>query len=155
MNLYFSCSLTGGRSDEAVYAAIVDHLLSRGHTVPTAHLARAEVMELEEVVEPSQVFRRDREWIKGCDALIAEVSTPSHGVGYEIALGLSLGKPVLCLHRAQAKVSKMLTGNDAPTLRVVAYRDGHELLEWLDGFLDELDRRWGRVIPDGAGPRRP
>ena len=38
-------------------------------------------------------------YIKACDALIAEISTPSHGVGYEIGYALNLDKPVLCLHR--------------------------------------------------------
>jgi hypothetical protein len=95
MKIYFSCSLTGGRNDEAVYGAIVDHLLAQGHDVLTAHLARPEVMALEQVVEPRQVYRRDLEWIQECDALVAEVSTPSHGVGYEIAYTWN-AKPVLC-----------------------------------------------------------
>jgi hypothetical protein len=46
LNIYFSCSLTGGRADQAVYAQIVDSLVGAGHIVPTAHLARADVMDL-------------------------------------------------------------------------------------------------------------
>ena len=56
MKIYFSCSLTGGRNDEAMYGAIVDHLLSQGHDVLTAHLARPEVMALEQVVVPREVL---------------------------------------------------------------------------------------------------
>jgi hypothetical protein len=138
MNLYFSCSLTGGRDDEHVYAAIVDHLLRRGHEVPTSHLARPEVMDLERVVEPADVYQRDLAWIQSCDALVAEVSTPSHGVGYEIAVALSLAKPVLCCHRRDARVSKMITGNDSPGLSVVAYADVAEALSAIDGFLARL-----------------
>ncbi len=81
MQIYFACSLTGGRQDEAVYGILVDHLLAAGHDVPTAHLARPEVMELERVVDPVDIYRRDIAWISSSDALIAEVSTPSHGVG--------------------------------------------------------------------------
>lgn len=47
MNLYFSCSLTGGRDDQPVYAALVGYLLAQGHTVPTAHLAHPGVMKEE------------------------------------------------------------------------------------------------------------
>jgi nucleoside 2-deoxyribosyltransferase len=94
MNIYFSCSLTGGRADEAVYGALVDDMLAAGHEIPTAHLARPEVMSLERIVEPAEVYQRDVAWIAGCDAVVAEVTTPSHGVGYEIALALQLGKPV-------------------------------------------------------------
>jgi hypothetical protein len=140
VNVYFSCSLTGGRQDEAVYAAIVAHLLSRGHDVPTAHLAEPSVMDLEKVVAADEVYARDIAWISACDAVIAEVSTPSHGVGYEIAYALGLGKPVLCCYRRGARVSKMITGNASPGLRVVEYRAGGELLTHIDRFLDGTGR---------------
>ena len=136
MNLYFSCSLTGGRADERIYALIVDHLLLRGHAVPTAHLARPDVMDLEQVVDPNEVYARDMQWIRECDALIAEVSTPSHGVGYEIAFALGLGKPVLCCYRNGASVSKILIGNHSPNLRVRSYERDNHILELVDDFLD-------------------
>jgi hypothetical protein len=139
MNVYFSCSLTGGRDDEAAYGAIVDHILGAGHVVPTEHLARPEVMELEHVVDAGEVYRRDIAWIRSCDAMIAEVSTPSHGVGYEIAFALSLEKPVLCCHHTQASVSKMITGNDSPNLSVCVYSDVAELLGAISDFLQEVN----------------
>ena len=114
MNIYFSCSITGGRDDQAIYAAIVNALLAEGHEVPTAHLSSPDILALEAVVEPNEIYQRDVAWVTGCDALIAEVSTPSHGVGYEIALALTQGKPVLCLYRSGKRVSKMITGNDHP-----------------------------------------
>ena len=136
MNIYFSCSLTGGRDDEAVYGAIVAHLLGRGHEVPTAHLADPEVMDLERVVQPADVYARDVGWIRACDAVIAEVSTPSHGVGYEIAYALGMGKPVLCCYRRGARVSKMITGNTSPGLEVFPYGAPAEALSAIDAFLD-------------------
>ncbi len=57
---------------------------------------------LEGQVDPGDVYERDTAWIRACDALVAEVSTPSHGVGYEVAYALSLGKPVLCVYRTGA-----------------------------------------------------
>lgn len=138
MNLYFSCSLTGGRKDQAVYAAIVEHMLALGHQVPTAHLAHPEVMALEQVVVPADVYRRDIAWIRDCDSLVAEVSTPSHGVGYEIAYALGLGKSVLCCYRRGARVSKMITGNDSPGLVLCQYKDPAEALAGLDAFLARI-----------------
>jgi nucleoside 2-deoxyribosyltransferase len=137
MNVYFSCSLTGGRDDESIYAHIVDHLLERGYEVPTEHLARPEVMELEKIVDPEEVFQRDIKWIDACDAVVAEVSTPSHGVGYEIAYALGIGKPVLCCYRHATPVSKMITGNRTPGLQVRAYRTEQEAIEIIDTFLQE------------------
>lgn len=139
MKIYFSCSLTGGRNDEAVYGAIVDHLLAAGHDVLTAHLARPEVMALEQVVDAGEVYRRDIDWIDECDALVAEVSTPSHGVGYEIAYALGRGKPVLCCARQEARVSKMILGNDSPGLVTARYAGGPQALHVVDDFLGRLD----------------
>ena len=94
MNIYFACSITGGREFEPVYQAIVAALESQGHIIPTSHLASSEVTGLEKVVSPQAIYQRDIQWIDQADRVIAEVSTPSHGVGYEIAYALSIGKPV-------------------------------------------------------------
>lgn len=138
MNIYFSCSITGGRADQAVYEAIVAALLADGHEVPTAHLSSPDIMALEAVVTPEEVYHRDVNWVTECDALIAEVSTPSHGVGYEIALALSLGKPVLCLYRSGRKVSKMITGNDHAALRQTEYHHDEDVVTIVCDFLRYL-----------------
>ena len=138
MKIYFSCSLTGGREDEGIYGLIVDHLISRDHEVLTAHLARPEVMEAEKVVDAHEVYRRDMNWVEECDAFIAEVSTPSHGVGYEIAYALVLGKPVLCCYRQGVTVSKMILGNDSETIVLAAYDLDSSITPIVDNFLDHL-----------------
>ena len=135
MNIYFSCSITGGRDDQSVYEEIVRHLLSQGHDVPTAHLSSASVMDEEAVIEPRDVYLRDSKWVEECDALIAEVSTPSHGVGYEIALALLLGKPVFCCYQEGRKISKMILGNDHPTLSISPYKSVYDLLLSVDEFI--------------------
>jgi 2'-deoxynucleoside 5'-phosphate N-hydrolase len=140
MNVYFSCSLTGGRQDEAAYAAIVSYLIEQGHQVPTAHLASPDVMALERVVNPQEVFHRDIAWIGACHAVIAEVSTPSHGVGYEIAYALREGKPVLCCYDQRATVSKMILGNTTPGLVVQAYAGEEDLLAAIATFLHTVAR---------------
>jgi hypothetical protein len=58
----------------------------------------------------AKVARRDLAWVVGCDALVAEVSTPSHGVGVEVAAALSGNKPVLLTYRRGATVSRLLLG---------------------------------------------
>ncbi len=138
MNIYFSCSLTGGREDQAVYERLVDDLLQSGHTVPTAHLAQSDVMDLERTVVPADIYLRDMAWIEACDAVVAEVSTPSHGVGYEIAAALGLGKPVLCCYRRGAVVSKMITGNHTDGLQVEAYDDPDHAVAVVKAFLADV-----------------
>jgi nucleoside 2-deoxyribosyltransferase len=136
MNVYFACSITGGRDFEPIYRAITAALISDGHKVPTAHLAEASVKLLEGRVNPRDVYERDTAWIRACEALVAEVSTPSHGVGYEVAYALSLAKPVLCVYREGQSLSKMLSGNSNPTISVKSYRDAEEAIDLIRTFLN-------------------
>jgi nucleoside 2-deoxyribosyltransferase len=136
MNVYFACSITGGREFEPAYRAIVEALTLDGHEIPTSHLAQPEVVEQERVISPRQVYRRDIAWIENCDALVAEVSVPSHGVGYEIGYALQAGKPVFCLYQKDRKISKMITGNPHPDLKVESYSEMTEAVQKVRSFLD-------------------
>ncbi len=138
MNIYFSCSITGGRKDEEVYQALVKYLLENQHEVPTAYLSSPDVLALEAAALPQEVYLRDVAWVRGCQAVVAEVSTPSHGVGYEIALALSLGKPVLCCYQTGKKVSKMITGNTSPGMLVREYTSIAQAVEIVHNFLSDL-----------------
>lgn len=135
MNIYFACSITGGRELEGFYARFVAFLEADGHIIPTSHLARSEALEGERILTPRDVYDRDVSWIRECDALIAEVSVPSHGVGYEIGYALNCKKPVLCLYENGRKVSKMITGNPDPALRVAAYSAFEEAVAHARSFL--------------------
>ncbi len=140
MNIYFACSITGGRKDEKNYKEIVQALITDGHHVPTADLADSEVIALEKIIDPLEVYCRDTNWIQGCDVLIAEISTPSHGVGYEIGYALTLGKPVICLHRSDVTVSKMILGNQDGNLSIFSYRTIEDALGNLRSHLDEIKK---------------
>lgn len=134
MNIYFACSITGGREFEPVYQAIVAALEAEGHHIPTSHLASSEVMGLEQIVTPVDVYTRDIAWITAADMVIAEVSTPSHGVGYEIGFALSIQKPVLCCYQHGRNVSKMLLGNTHPKIQVRAYSSTEDAVEIVKQF---------------------
>lgn len=135
MNIYFACSITGGREFESVYQKIVAALMEDGHEIPTSHLAQSEVMENERVLAPCDVYERDVNWIKNCDVLIAEVSVPSHGVGYEIAFALGIGKRVLCLHQQDRRVSKMITGNSDLALKIYSYTTVEDAITKARNFM--------------------
>ncbi|MFN8413331.1 MAG: nucleoside 2-deoxyribosyltransferase [Anaerolineales bacterium] len=138
MNIYFACSITGGRDLEDVYQKMVAALLSDGHEIPTSHLAQSEVMDKERVLLPRDVYLRDVNWIDNCDVLIAEVSVPSHGVGYEIGYALQVGKPVLCIHQVEKRVSKMITGNPHAALKVESYSTLEESIIIMKNFLGNV-----------------
>jgi nucleoside 2-deoxyribosyltransferase len=136
MNIYFACSITGGRELESFYQQFVAALEADGHIIPTSHLAQSEAMEGERALTPRDVYERDVKWIRECDVLIAEVGVPSHGVGYEIAYALNAGKPVLCLAQEGRRVSKMITGNSA--LEMKTYSTLEEAITQAHTFLDTL-----------------
>ena len=135
MKIYFACSITGGREFESVYQEIVHALTENGHSVLTAHLVESDVMEVEAGLSPRDVYIRDTDWLRECDVLIAEVSIPSHGVGYEVGFALGLGKPVLALHRDGRKVSKMISGNPDENLTVKMYSSTEEAIGTALQFL--------------------
>ena len=92
-------------------------------------------MAVESEISPREVYDRDMDWIRGCDVLIAEVSIPSHGVGYEIGFALGEGKQVLCLYQEGRKVSKMITGNSHPDLEIKSYRSIEDAISLAHEFL--------------------
>lgn len=141
MKIYFACSITGGREYEKNYQVITRYLQDQRHEVPTAHLAESNILDLERVVVPSEVYARDVDWIQASDILIAEVSVPSHGVGYEIGYALNLGKPVLCLHKAGRAVSKMITGNPDSLLSVKSYEDIEQALKEINLLVNNVTQR--------------
>jgi hypothetical protein len=140
MNIYFSCSITGGRNDQTVYRQLVHALLEDGHTVPTAYLADENISVLEKLVDARDVFQRDTRWVNECDALVAEVTTPSHGVGYEIALAEQAGKPVFLCHHSGSVVSKMLSGNPSPLFEIYAYESADDAIVNMKVFLNHFSK---------------
>lgn len=138
MKIYFACAIVGGRQDEASYQLLVDALLADGHEIPTAMNAGPDWQTLEGSPDPNEVYRRDTGWIEESAAVVAEVSTPSHGVGYEISYALVRKKPVLCIYKRGSNVSKMITGNTMPGLTVFDYGDTQEGIEIARRFLKQI-----------------
>ena len=138
MQVYFSGAIAGGRDNLPIYQHVVARLQALGHHVPTEHVADPNVLADERVVAPRTVYQRDAAWIDGSDAMIAEISTPSLGVGYEIGYALQRGLPTLCVYRDGLFVSKMITGHPSPHLTVATYRDTAELDRHIDLFLNRL-----------------
>jgi nucleoside 2-deoxyribosyltransferase len=135
MKIYFACAISGGRKDEKTYQYLVKVLEELGIEVPTAHIAESGIEVIDGSENPRDIYNRDVNWIGESDLLVAEVSTPSHGVGYEIGYALQLEKPVFCLYQQKVNLSKMITGNPNPLLTVKAYRDLAEAEMMLKSYL--------------------
>lgn len=114
MKIYFAGSITGGRGDQNIYQTFITMLKEHG-TVLTEHLGNAALSSQGESLTAQEIYERDMAWIREADVVVAEVSTPSLGVGYEIGQAEAMGKRILCLYRAQEgkRLSAMLAGNAA------------------------------------------
>ena len=135
--IYFAGSIRGGRDDKALYIEIINHLREYG-TVLTEHVGDLDLTVTGETLNSQEIHDRDLNWLKQSTCVVAEVSTPSLGVGYEIAKALEWEKPVLCLFRPGEGhvLSAMIRGCRKVSLR--EYRIVSELKNLLDNFFEEL-----------------
>jgi len=118
MIIYFAGAIRGGRADQALYLQVIE--LLRGHgTVLTEHIGDAALMQSGEEQSDTFIHDRDLGWLRSADVLVAEVTTPSLGVGYEIGRSIEWGKPVLCLYRPTEgrRLSGMIAGCSAAIVR--------------------------------------
>lgn len=134
MKIYFAGSIRGGRGDVGWYEEIIKILKTYGQVL-TEHVGRRTITKFGETkINENKKFKRDLQYLKKSDLLVAEVSTPSLGVGYEIAQANFLNKPVLCLFRPRKnkKLSTMIIGNNKLIIR--EYRNIKELKKIIDSF---------------------
>src|SRR6266540_842211 len=132
LTIYFGGAISGGRADVGHYRRIVEALAADGHRVLAGAVASEDVSAHGEALDPEAIFARDLAWIAEADVLVAEVSLPSTGVGYEIAAArYRFGRPVICLYRAghTKRCSAMVAGDAG--VELIEYEDATEMLPRL------------------------
>jgi len=135
MNIYFAGSICGGRRDAKLYEKIIYYLKNYGKVL-TEHVGDQSLTEEGgDSDDDKYIHDRDMKWLSSADVIIAEVSTPSLGVGYEIAQGIQLSKKILCLYRPQKgkRLSAMIAGN--PNITNVEYMKLDDAKKAIDTFL--------------------
>jgi len=136
MKIYFAGSIRGGRKDAVLYQQIIDYLKNFGEVL-TEHIGDPELSH-SGGGGPTDGFihNRDMEWLISGDVVIAEVTTVSMGVGYEIGRAVEMGKNVLCLFRPVTgeKLSAMIGG--CPGITLVEYSSLEDAKIAIGKFLD-------------------
>ncbi|MHB8579025.1 MAG: nucleoside 2-deoxyribosyltransferase [Ignavibacteriaceae bacterium] len=138
MNIYCAGPIKGDVSYQKYYAEIIAHINSLGLTALSE--LNKEFSE-KKTLTAEEIFKRDISWLKKSNLIIAEVSGPSLGVGFEIAFGLyQLKIPVLALYNKKVKkVSAMITGCDSKLLTIRGYSDTHELKKTISTFINKIE----------------
>jgi nucleoside 2-deoxyribosyltransferase len=135
MNIYFGGSISGGRADIGIYIELIAYLKKYGHVL-TEHIADTDLTSAgERDLTNEFIHDRDMEWLKSADVIVAEVTVPSLGVGYELGRAVEMRKKILCLYRPKdiRRLSAMLVGSRGITVR--AYETLDEAKRLIDEFL--------------------
>ncbi|XP_053315109.1 2'-deoxynucleoside 5'-phosphate N-hydrolase 1 isoform X1 [Spea bombifrons] len=134
LRVYFCGSIRGGGGDRELYGRIIALLREYGRVL-TEHIASGE-----EAGERGDRFIHDRDvaWLREADVVVAEVSQPSLGVGYELGRAVDMNKKILCLFRPSCGrvLSAMIRGADNG--RSVMVRDYEP--DEIEGILSEYFR---------------
>lgn len=135
MKIYFAGSIRGGRRNRGLYLQIINHLRKYGQVL-TEHIGSQKLTNFgEKKIKDKQIYNRDLSWLKKSDVMIAEVSIPSLGIGYELAKAEEWNKKILCLYktRKNRRLSAMISGNSG--FIVKKYKTFPEALKNIDKFL--------------------
>jgi 2'-deoxynucleoside 5'-phosphate N-hydrolase len=132
MKIYFAGSIRGGRNYAKIYQQIIEHLSTYGE-VFTEHVAHTD--QKGEDLQDDFIYSRDINWIFNSDVIIAEVSNPSLGVGYELGLAVTKNKKILCLYQKENsnKISAMIAG--CPNITTVSYKNIEDAKAIINNFL--------------------
>ncbi|MHA2298728.1 MAG: nucleoside 2-deoxyribosyltransferase [Candidatus Hodarchaeales archaeon] len=86
-----------------------------------------------------EIWKRDLAKIEESKFVIADVSQPSNGIGYEVCYAMTLKKPVIALLKSKKKsgdVSAMISGS--PNVVIIRYRDLKDMKERLRSFKSKM-----------------
>lgn len=144
--IYFAGSIRGGRDDVSLYLGIVEHLRNYGDVL-TEHIAdKGLALMGEEDILDREIHDRDVIWLGEANVIVAEVTKPSLGVGYELGRIVERNlwvpelerKHILCLHRPQInkRLSAMIAGSNG--LRNVEYQDLNQAKSEIDSFFSSI-----------------
>lgn len=140
LKIYFAGSIRGGREDATVYFAMIAFLRTFGE-VMTEHVGDLELSEKgDDGPNDRYIHDRDMAWLKCCDLVVAEVTKPSLGVGYELGWATAWNKPTLCLSCSDSSgtLSAMIAGCSA--LQTVFYSGLEEAQCYMTKFITQYSQ---------------
>ena len=137
MKIYFAGSIRGGRHDVEIYSQIIEILQGYGEVL-TEHLGEKDLTVVgESTLSDKQIHDRDMKWLLESDLMVAEVTNPSLGVGYEIGRAIENKKKIICLYRkSPKKLSAMIAGSSS--INIIDYDNFNRLKAKLKNLLSKL-----------------
>lgn len=134
MIIYCALPIKGDEKFRNFYEELINHLINLGHT-PLCELNSKFKSSIP--LSPAQIFRRNIKWIESSELFIAELSSPSVGVGFEISYALfRRRKNVLALSFKETDyVSTIINGCTSELLTRQTYSSSDELKKFVTKFI--------------------
>ncbi len=135
MKIYFAGSIRGGRGDREIYLEIITLLKEYGQVL-TEHIGHGTLTHMGQTdLTNEEIYTKDTDWIRESNVVVAEVTTPSLGVGYELGFAEGIQKKIIALYRnlPDRGISAMVSGNKY--IECVEYKEVGELKEVFDRVL--------------------
>jgi nucleoside 2-deoxyribosyltransferase len=138
MRVYLACTVRGDRGGVLAARAIAERLRALGHEVLTSHLLEDGVDDAEASQFERDVFERDRAWLDACDAVVAETSGSSYGVGFEVGYvtgrAAATGQRVFVIYDASRRyqLSRLMLGYRDDHGAVCEYRSLDDVRAFID-----------------------
>lgn len=132
--VYFAGSIRGGRTDAERYKRIIEYI-QRTDEVLTEHVGDLSLNVLERGRDQDvAIYNQDTSWLRQADLLIGECTSPSLGVGYELAYAEKYGVPCHIFYdKSRCQLSAMLTGN--PNFHIHPYEREEDIYPIIDIIL--------------------
>lgn len=132
--IYFAGSIRGGRNDADLYRRLISYI-QKTDIVLTEHIGFPELNIFEQGSgRDREIYEQDTAWLRSADVVIAECTSPSLGVGYELAYAESHRIPVYIFYdRNRTQLSAMLNGD--AYFSIHPYQEEAEIYPVLDEVL--------------------
>ncbi|MEX0920189.1 MAG: nucleoside 2-deoxyribosyltransferase [Candidatus Pacearchaeota archaeon] len=135
LKIYFAASIRGGRGDSDLYKELIDYLKGFGEVL-SEHIGDKSLTQKGSKGSERGIHDEDLKWLFMSDVVVAEVTNPSLGVGYEIRAALEKGKKILTLYRLSEgkKLSAMIKGS--PEVDNFNYKDVEEAKSIIRNYFE-------------------
>ncbi|NLL01772.1 MAG: nucleoside 2-deoxyribosyltransferase [Mollicutes bacterium] len=130
--IYFAGAITIGNDKYEDYIDLIDFLSDYGEIL-TKNIWNEDLSHVNNYEE--KIYQRHKKWMDEADLIIADISLPSIGVGYELSYFEAHNKPSICLYdeNSPKRLNCMIAGNKYH--KIIKYKDLKEVKEKLKEIL--------------------
>ncbi len=139
INIYFSGSIKGGRQLVENYHAMIEVLSGYGNVL-TEHIGQINYAS-SGYTAPEIIYQQDKNYLDNSHIVVADITVPSLGVGYELAYAEAKGIPVVCLYSSGSVVSSMILGDSY--FECYKYDDLNDALRIIEDIMKKFTNERG------------